>query len=182
MHTYYNKRPLGPRGSLLPCELKCLSNRSVPPTAPAQGICFNRNPRLTPRHLRTSIYRGLSSRQQHSLHLRTGGPLIGRGPPACALYRPTLNGGQASDWLSLSLANGRATNYQRVRTNQVVDTRPEYTCLSIPPAIPSSRRGSSHVSSQGKEAASVTHDTLPQVVKASALYYKTRKTNVQYLQ
>ena len=23
MHTYCNKRPLGPRGSLLPCELKC---------------------------------------------------------------------------------------------------------------------------------------------------------------
>ena len=34
MHTYYNKRPLGPRGSLLPCELKCQSNRSVLPTAP----------------------------------------------------------------------------------------------------------------------------------------------------
>ena len=77
--------------------------------------------------------------------------------------------------LGLSLANGRATNYQRVCTNRVMDTRPEYTCLSIPPAIPPSRRGSSHVSSQGKEAASVTHDTLPQVVKASALYYKTRK-------
>ena len=23
MHTYYNKQPLGPRGSLLPCGLKC---------------------------------------------------------------------------------------------------------------------------------------------------------------
>ena len=34
MHTYYNKRSLGPRGSLLPCELKCQSNRSVLPTAP----------------------------------------------------------------------------------------------------------------------------------------------------
>ena len=34
MHTYYNKRPLGPGGSLLPCELKCQSNRSVLPTAP----------------------------------------------------------------------------------------------------------------------------------------------------
>ena len=56
-----------------------------------------------------------------------------------------------------------------------MDTQPEYTCLNIPPVIPPSWRGSSHVSSQGKEAASVTHDTLPQVVKASALYYKTRK-------
>ena len=35
MHTYYDKWPLGPRGSLLPCELKCPSNRSVLPTAPA---------------------------------------------------------------------------------------------------------------------------------------------------
>ena len=35
MHTYYDKQPLGPRGSLLPCELKCPSNRSVLPTAPA---------------------------------------------------------------------------------------------------------------------------------------------------
>ena len=34
MHTYYNKQSLGPRGSLLPCKLKCLSNWSVPPTAP----------------------------------------------------------------------------------------------------------------------------------------------------
>ena len=34
MHTYYNKRPLGPIGSLLPCELKCQSNRSVLLTAP----------------------------------------------------------------------------------------------------------------------------------------------------
>ena len=33
-HTYYNKWSLGPRGSLLPCELKCQSNRSVLPTAP----------------------------------------------------------------------------------------------------------------------------------------------------
>ena len=39
-----------------------------------------------------------------------------------------------------------------------MDTRPEYTFLSIPPVIPLSWRGSSHVSSQGKEAASVTHD------------------------
>ena len=35
MHTYYDKWPRGPRGSLLPCELKCPSNRSVLPTAPA---------------------------------------------------------------------------------------------------------------------------------------------------
>ena len=34
MHTYYNERLLGPRGSLLPCEPKCQTVR-VPPTASA---------------------------------------------------------------------------------------------------------------------------------------------------
>ena len=50
-HTYYNKRPLGPRGSLLPCELKCQSNWSVLPTAPARSICFNRNSKTDPEAL-----------------------------------------------------------------------------------------------------------------------------------
>ena len=62
-----------------------------------------------------------------------------------------------------------------------MDTRPEYSSPERPAHVPSSRREPSHISSQGKEAASVTHDTLPQVVKASALYYET-KTNLQYLQ
>ena len=35
--------------------------------------------------------------------------------------------------------------------------------------------------SQGEEAISVTHDTLPQVVKASALYYKKIETYVQVI-
>ena len=51
MHIYYNKWPLGPRGSLLPCELKCPSNRSVLPTAPAQSICFKRNSKTDPEAL-----------------------------------------------------------------------------------------------------------------------------------
>ena len=51
MHTYYNKRPLGPRGSLLPCELKCQNNRSVLPTAPARSNCFNRNSKTDPEAL-----------------------------------------------------------------------------------------------------------------------------------
>ena len=50
-HTYYNKWPLGPRGSLLPCELKCPSNRSVLLTAPARSICFNRNSKTDPEAL-----------------------------------------------------------------------------------------------------------------------------------
>ena len=74
----------------------------------------------------------------------------------------------------LFLANGRAANNQRVRTNQATDTLPEYTCLGISSAIPRVRGKPDHVSSQGKEAVFVTHDTLPQVIKASSLYYKNK--------
>ena len=63
-----------------------------------------------------------------------------------------------------------------------MDTQPDYPSPEHLARVPSSQREPSHVSSQGKEAASVTHDTLPQVVKASVLYYETRKTNLQYLQ
>ena len=56
-----------------------------------------------------------------------------------------------------------------------MDTSPEYTCLGILPAIPRVGGKPDHVSSQGKEAVFVTHDTLPQVVKASVLYYKNKK-------
>ena len=50
----------------------------------------------------------------------------------------------------------------------------EYTCLSISPAFPRAKGKPDHVSSQGKEAVFATHDTLPQVIKASALYYKNK--------
>ena len=50
----------------------------------------------------------------------------------------------------------------------------EYTCLSISPAFPRVGGKPNHVSSQGKEAIFAMHDTLPQVVKASALYYKNK--------
>ena len=74
----------------------------------------------------------------------------------------------------LFLANGRAANYQRIHTNQAMDTLPEYTCLGISPAIPRVGGKPDHVSSQGKEAIFVTHDTLLQVIKASMLYYKNK--------
>ena len=74
----------------------------------------------------------------------------------------------------LLLANGRAANYQRVRTSQAMDTLMKYACLGISPAIPQVGGKPDHVSSQGKEAIFVTHDTLPQVVKASTLYYKNK--------
>ena len=79
--------------------------------------------------------------------------------------------------------NGRVANYQRVRTNQAMDTLMEYTCLSISPAFPRVGGKPDHVSSQGKEAVFATHDTLPQVVKASALYYKNKNifTRITYL-
>ena len=67
--------------------------------------------------------------------------------------------------------NGRVENYQRVRTNQAMDTLMEYTCLSISPAFPRVGGKPDHVSSQGKEAIFAMHGTLPQVVKASTLYY-----------
>ena len=69
-------------------------------------------------------------------------------------------------------------NYQMVRTNQAMDTLTEYACLSILPAFPQVGGKPDHVSSQGKEAICAAHDTLPQVVKASTLYYK----NKTYLQ
>ena len=98
------------------------------------------------------------------------------------LYCPALNGRKASDWLrpipcqweGNKLLKGAYQSGDGYSTG--VHLSEHLAC------VPSSRRESSHVSSQGKEATSVTHDTLPQVVKASALYYKTRKTNLQYLQ
>ena len=65
-------------------------------------------------------------------------------------------------------------NYQRVRTSQAMDTLTKYTCLSISPAFPQVGGKPDHVSSQGKEAVFVMHDTLPQAIKASVLYYKKK--------
>ena len=58
----------------------------------------------------------------------------------------------------LFLTNGRAANYQRVRTSQAMDTLTEYTCLSILPAFPRVEGKPDHVSSQGKEAVFAMHD------------------------
>ena len=99
-----------------------------------------------------------------------------------ALYRPALNGGKASDWLRLNPWQREGNKLPK----GAYQSGDGYSTGVHPPehlaCVPSSQRESSHVSSQGKEAASVTHDTLPQVVKVSTLYYKTRKTNLQYLQ
>ena len=96
-----------------------------------------------------------------------------------ALYRPALNGGKASDWLRPIPCQWEGNKLPK-GAYQSGDGYSTRVHLSEHPAcVPSSQRESSHVSSQGKEAALVTHDTLPQVVKASTLYYKTRKTNLQ---
>ena len=58
----------------------------------------------------------------------------------------------------LFLTNGKAANYQRVRTNQAMDTLTEYTCLSISPVFPRVGGKPDHVSSQRKEAVFATHD------------------------
>ena len=95
-----------------------------------------------------------------------------------ALYCPALNGEKASDWLTPTpcqqegdkLPKGAYQSGNGYLTG--VHLSEHLAC------VPSSRRESSHVSSQGKEATSVTHDTLPQVIKASALYYETRKKQI----
>ena len=99
-----------------------------------------------------------------------------------ALYRPALNGGKASDWLWPTPCQWEGNKLPKGAYQSGDGYLTKVHLSEHLACVPLSRRESSQVSSQGKEAASVTHDTLPQVVKASALYYKTRKTNLQYLQ
>ena len=75
-----------------------------------------------------------------------------------ALFRPTLNGGEASDWR-------RPTPCQREGDKLPKDVYQQgngySTGVHLPEhlaCVPLSWRESSHISSQGKEAASVTHD------------------------
>ena len=98
MHTYCNKRPLGPRGSFLPCELKCLCSWSA--TNCTSLKCPQQQklqdwPRGTNAPQFIWVF---SSRWQHSPHPMVGRPLIGWGLLTCALYCPALNGGKAFDW------------------------------------------------------------------------------------
>ena len=93
----------------------------------------------------------------------------------CTLYHPALNGGKASDWLRPVPCQWER---DKLPKGQYQSGDGYSTGVHLPGHLacdPSSRREASHVSSQGKEAVFVTHDTLPQVVKASALYYKSRK-------
>ena len=174
MHTYCNKRPLGPRGSLLPCELKC--QRSWSATNCTSLKCLQKQKLQdwpwgtdAPQFIWVS-----SSRRQHSPHPMVGRPLIGWGPPTCTLYCSALNGGKASDWLRPVPCQWEGDKLPKglYQSGNGYSTRvhlPGYLACD-----PSSQREASHISSRGKEAVFVTHDTLPQVVKASTLYYKNK--------
>ena len=75
-----------------------------------------------------------------------------------ALYHPTLNGGKASDWLRPIPCQREGDKlpkgaYQSGNGCSTGVHLPEHLACD-----PSSRRETSHVSSQGKEAIFVTHD------------------------
>ena len=91
------------------------------------------------------------------------------------LYHPALNGGKASDW-SRPIPCQREGD--KLPKGPYQSSNGYSTRAHLPGHLacdPSSQREASHVSSQGKEAVFVTHDTLPEVVKVSALYYKNKK-------
>ena len=76
----------------------------------------------------------------------------------CALFRPTLNGREASDWLRPTPCQWEGDKlpkgaYQQGDGYSTGVPLPEHLAR-----VPSSQREPSHVSSQGKEAASVMHD------------------------
>ena len=75
-----------------------------------------------------------------------------------ALFRPALNGGEASDWLRPTPCQREGDKlpkgaYQQGDGYSTGVPLPEHLAC-----VPSSRREPSHVSSHGEEAASVTHD------------------------
>ena len=92
----------------------------------------------------------------------------------CAPYHPALNGGKASDWLRPVPCQWEG---DKLPKGPYQSGNGYSTGVHLPGHLtcdPSSQREASHVSPQGKEAVFVTHDTLPQVVKASMLYYKNK--------
>ena len=92
----------------------------------------------------------------------------------CALYCSALNGRKASDWLRPVPCQQEGNKLPK---GQYLSGNGYSTGVHLPVHLacdPLSQREASHVSSQGKEAVFVTHDTLPQVVKASMLYYKNK--------
>ena len=76
----------------------------------------------------------------------------------CALFHPALNGGEASDWLRPTPCQREGDKLPKGAYQQGNGYSTEVPLPEHLTRVPSSRRGSSHISSQGKEAASVTHD------------------------
>ena len=92
-----------------------------------------------------------------------------------APYHSALNGRKASDWLRPVPCQQEG---DKLPKGQYQSGNGYSTRIHLPGHLacdPSSRREASHVSSQGKEAVFVTHDTLPQVVKASHFIIKVKK-------
>ena len=75
-----------------------------------------------------------------------------------ALFRPALNGGEASDWLRPTPCQREGNKLPKGAYQQGDGFSTGVPLSEHLARVPSSQRGSSHVSSQGKEAASVTHD------------------------
>ena len=91
-----------------------------------------------------------------------------------ALYCSALNGRKASDWLRPVLCQQEG---DKLPKGQYQSGNGYSTGVHLPGHLAcdlSSQREASHISSQGKEAIFVTHDTLPQVVKASAFIIKVK--------
>ena len=155
MHTDYDKRALKPGGSLIPCEPKRQNSRSVLPTATVRSIRNHRNSKTDPEVL---TYFNLYGSQWQTTVLSTP------------------NGEGASDWLRPSPWQREGDKLPKGAYQPGGGYSTGVAGMSTQPEIPRAlQRETSHVSPQGKEAVFVTHDTFPQVVKASALYYKNKK-------
>ena len=87
-----------------------------------------------------------------------------------ALYHPTLNGGEASDWLRPIPCQQEGNKlpkgaYQSGNGYSTGVHLPEHLGCD-----PSSRREASHVSSQGKEAVFVTHDIYKKDIRKDGAF------------
>ena len=102
-------------------------------------------------------------------------------PSLHTLYRSALNGGKASDWTRPFLYQWEGGKLPKGPYQSSNGYSNGVHLLSILPAFPRVGGKLDHISSQGKEAIFAMHDTLPQAVKASTLYYKNIFTIITYL-
>ena len=76
----------------------------------------------------------------------------------CTLYHPALNGRKASDWLRPIPCQWEGNKLPKGAYQSGDGYLTEVHLSEHLACVPPSRREASHLSSQGKEAASVTHD------------------------